>query len=89
MVSRRPSSSATFGSQSSAERASAMSGWRCFGSSAGSGWNTSFERPPTSFSTISASASMVNSPGLPMLMGPVKPAGVSIIRTIASMRSST
>ena len=32
---------------------------------------------------------MLNSSGLPMLTGPVKSAGLSIIRTMPSIRSST
>ena len=39
--------------------------------------------------TSCASSRIVNSRGLPMLIGPVKSSGVSIIRIIPSMRSST
>ena len=56
--------------------ASVMSGWRCVGSSAGSGRCTIFEREPVSSITSSASSRIVNSPGLPRLTGPVKSSGV-------------
>src|SRR5262249_36717960 len=71
----RPSSSCTVGAQPSAERASAMSGWRWRGSSCGRGWNTSLERLPVSLSVISASSRIVNSTGLPRLTGPVSSGG--------------
>src|SRR3546814_4649290 len=55
----------TRGSQSSRRRASEMSGQRCIGSSAGSGRKTSFERAPVIAITVSASARIGISTGLP------------------------
>src|SRR4051812_22983167 len=48
MVRISPSSTETVGSQPSASRASEISGWRCFGSSAGRGWKMMRELEPVS-----------------------------------------
>ena len=42
--------------------------------------DTSFDREPVMASTFSASSRMVNSPGLPILIGPVTSSGVAISR---------
>ena len=63
-----------------------MSGWRCFGSSCGNGSKTIFDFAPVILITFSASSSMVNSPGLPRLTGPMT-ASCSIRRMKPSTRS--
>ena len=47
--------------------------WRRLGSSAGSGRKVSFDLEPVISRVNSASSRMVNSPGLPRLMGPGRP----------------
>jgi hypothetical protein len=71
IVRARPCSSGIVGSQPSFSRATEMSGWRCLGSSAGSGRRMISELLPVWRIAISASSRMVNSAGLPMLTGPV------------------
>ena len=50
---------------------------------------TIFDFEPDSLMTISASCFIVNSPGLPRLIGPNTSFGVSIILTMPSIKSST
>ena len=88
-VSLRPSANFTFGSHPSFAFANEISGWRCLGSSCGSGWLTKFEVDAVSFRTSSASSRIVNSIGLPRLTGPVKDGGLSINCTRPSVRSFT
>ncbi len=87
MVSRRPSSRGTLGSQPSSVRARVMSGWRCFGSFWGSGWKMIFPPPPAAARTASANWRMVISRGLPMFTGSVTSDSAS--RTSPSTRSFT
>ena len=70
-------------------RAFSISGWRWRGSSAGSGFSTISDLEPVMSMIVSASSRMVNSVGLPRLIGPVTSAGLSISRTRPSIRSST
>jgi GDP-L-fucose synthase len=91
-----PSSSLTFGSHPSVERARSMSGWRCSGSSSGSGFLTICDLDPESAITLSASSAIVNSSGLPRFIGsgalvgrvpsapPAPPAGRRRSRTTGS-----
>ena len=65
-----------------------MSGRRCLGSSSGRGLNMSFEDEFVSSKMVSANSIMVNSPGLPRLMGPVTDESLAINRRKPSMRSS-
>lgn len=65
-----------------------ISGWRCFGSSMGRGRKSNLEEDLVRERMFWASSSMVNSVGLPRLMGP----GVwdwFIMEIIPWMRSST
>ena len=75
MVRRSPSSSDTSGCQPSVAFATSILGQRWTGSSTGSGLRTIFERDPTSSITFSASSPIVNSTGLPRLIGPVTSSG--------------
>src|SRR5579859_4213849 len=70
-VRSRPSRRGTWGFQPSNVAARVMSGLRCTGSSSGSGTKASSEDDPVTSRTSSASSSIVNSAGLPMLIGPV------------------
>src|SRR6185436_13637205 len=65
IVFARPSSSCTLGCQPSSRFARAMSGWRCRGSSGGSGIDSILEREPVRAMTFSASSRIVNSTGFP------------------------
>jgi hypothetical protein len=67
----RPSSSWILGSQFRSRRASEISGLRCRGSSIGSGFWISWEFEFVRRTTNSANSFIVNSLGLPILIGPV------------------
>lgn len=68
-----PSSNCTPGTHPKVSRAREMSGFLCIGSSEGSGLKTNLDEAPVSLITISANCRMVNSCGLPRLMGPGNP----------------
>ena len=76
-VGLRPSLRGTFGVQSKC-LLDEISGRRCLGSSWGNGRRTRGDEDPVSASTKSASSTIVNSPGLPRLTGPVMQPGPSI-----------
>src|SRR5262249_1171617 len=71
MVWPSPSSSPTFGSQPRIVRARLMSGWRCFGSSTGSGRKTISLDDLVSALMRSANWRIVTSAGLPQFTGPL------------------
>jgi len=66
-----------------------MSGWRWRGSFSGSGRRTILERELSMSTIMVASSRIVNSFGLPMLIGPVTSSSVAIRRIKPSTRSST
>ena len=66
-----PISSGILGSHPRISLALVMSGRRCLGSSPGRGRWMIFELEPVCLIASSASCKMVNSPGLPMLTGPI------------------
>jgi integrase len=66
-----------------------MSGFRCCGSSWGSGRCSICDPDFARWITFSANSSIVNSPGLPRLTGPVTSWPVAIMRRKPSTRSST
>src|ERR1019366_9552528 len=67
--SRKPVCKSILGSQPSSFLAFLMSGQRCFGSSWGRAWKRTLLLEPVTSSTTCAHPRMVNSPGLPMLVG--------------------
>ena len=71
MVCPSPSSSPTFGSQPRMLRARVMSGWRCFGSSTGSGRKTISLADLVNALMRSANCRIVTSAGLPQFTGPL------------------
>src|SRR3989344_3316060 len=85
MVFINPSSRDVVGFQSNVVFAKEISGFLCFGSSAGSGLNFIVLPLCVSAITFSANSFMVNSVGLPKFTGPVKPLE-SIIFTIPRRR---
>src|SRR5262245_23305743 len=85
----KPSSNGTLGSHPRVRLASVISGWRCVGSSCGRGLKTILECVPVSFRTISATSSMVYSPGFPKFIGPTQSSGLCISAMSPPMRSST
>ena len=84
----RPSSSGTVGSQPSSSLARPMSGLRRTGSSEGSGRSSIAPSLAVRARIILASSSIVISPGLPRLTGPVTSRGAFISRIRPSTMSS-
>jgi hypothetical protein len=89
MVGLRPSRRGILGSQPRWVLAWVISGWRWRGSSWGRGSWMRGEWEPVRSRMVSANSIMLNSPGLPRLMGPARSSGLFMRRTKPSMRSST